>query len=61
MPEGPSLVILREEAARFEGQHIIAADANTAAFAPARRRSFFCERYQKRYPRQPVQQIGTSG
>jgi endonuclease-8 len=36
MPEGPSLVILREEAARFEGQEIIAAEGNTAAFEPAR-------------------------
>jgi endonuclease-8 len=36
MPEGPSLVILREEAARFEGQHIVSAAGNTAAFDPAR-------------------------
>jgi endonuclease-8 len=36
MPEGPSLVILREEAARFEGQEIITAEGNTAAFEPAR-------------------------
>ncbi|MET0855429.1 MAG: DNA-formamidopyrimidine glycosylase family protein [Telluria sp.] len=36
MPEGPSLVILREEAARFEGQHIVSAEGNTAALDPAR-------------------------
>jgi endonuclease-8 len=36
VPEGPSLVILREEAARFEGQHIISAEGNTAALDPAR-------------------------
>ncbi|MDB5934694.1 MAG: endonuclease [Massilia sp.] len=36
MPEGPSLVILREEAARFEGQEIITAEGNTTAFEPAR-------------------------
>jgi endonuclease-8 len=35
MPEGPSLVILREEAARFEGQEIMAAEGNTGAFEPA--------------------------
>ena len=36
MPEGPSLVILREETARFEGQQIISAHGNTAALDPAR-------------------------
>ena len=35
MPEGPSLVILREEAARFEGQEIMTAEGNTTAFEPA--------------------------
>ncbi len=35
MPEGPSLVILREEAARFEGQHIVSAEGNTTAVDPA--------------------------
>jgi endonuclease-8 len=35
MPEGPSLVILREEAARFEGQHIVTAEGNTTAVDPA--------------------------
>ncbi|MFC0132264.1 endonuclease [Massilia eurypsychrophila] len=35
MPEGPSLVILREEAARFEGQEIITAEGNTDALEPA--------------------------
>ncbi len=36
MPEGPSLVILREETARFEGQQIVSAHGNTAALDPAR-------------------------
>ena len=35
MPEGPTLVILKEETARFEGQHIIAAGGNTTALDPA--------------------------
>lgn len=35
MPEGPSLVILRQEAARFEGQHILGAEGNTSAVDPA--------------------------
>lgn len=35
MPEGPSLVILREETARFEGQHIVSAEGNTTALDPA--------------------------
>ncbi len=36
MPEGPSLVILREATARFEGQQIVRAHGNTAALDPAR-------------------------
>ena len=36
MPEGPSLVILRKETARFEGQQIVSAHGNTAALDPAR-------------------------
>jgi endonuclease VIII len=36
VPEGPSLVILREEAARFEGQIIVHAEGNTTAIDPAR-------------------------
>lgn len=35
MPEGPSLVILREESARFVGQAIVRADGNTKTVAPA--------------------------
>jgi endonuclease-8 len=38
VPEGPSLVILREEAARFEGQEIVSAEGNTSALDPARLR-----------------------
>ncbi len=36
MPEGPSIVILREETARFVGQRIVRAEGNTSAIAPAR-------------------------
>jgi endonuclease-8 len=35
MPEGPTLVILQEETARFVGQHIVAATGNTNAIDPA--------------------------
>ena len=35
MPEGPTLVILKEETARFEGQHIVKASGTTTAFDPA--------------------------
>ncbi|MDB5961822.1 MAG: endonuclease [Massilia sp.] len=35
MPEGPTLVILREEAARFEGQHIEGASGNLTTVEPA--------------------------
>ncbi len=38
MPEGPSLVILREQAARFVGQEIVRAEGNTWAIDPARLR-----------------------
>jgi endonuclease-8 len=31
MPEGPTLVILKEETRRFEGQHIVGATGNTTA------------------------------
>ena len=34
MPEGPSIVILKEETARFEGQHIVSAKGNTTAVDP---------------------------
>ena len=66
MPEGPSLVIHREEAARFEGQDFVLKQhwlAHTKTICPrchirfvkahlgqSHRRSFFCERCQKRYP-----------
>lgn len=36
MPEGPSLVILKEQAARFAGQTIVRADGNVRAIDPAR-------------------------
>jgi endonuclease-8 len=36
VPEGPSLYILKEEAARFVGQEIIRADGNVKAIDPAR-------------------------
>jgi endonuclease VIII len=35
MPEGPSLVILKEETRRFVGQHIVHAEGNTRAIDPA--------------------------
>jgi endonuclease-8 len=35
VPEGPTLVILKEETVRFEGQHIVAAGGNTTAIDPA--------------------------
>ncbi len=35
MPEGPTLVILQEETARFVGQHIVAAEGNTKEVDPA--------------------------
>jgi endonuclease-8 len=35
VPEGPSLVILKEEASRFVGQHIVRADGNTRAIDTA--------------------------
>ncbi|WP_296952098.1 DNA-formamidopyrimidine glycosylase family protein [uncultured Massilia sp.] len=38
MPEGPSLVILREQAARFVGQEIVRAEGNTWTIDPARLR-----------------------
>ncbi len=34
MPEGPTLVILKEETARFEGQHIVAASGTTTGLDP---------------------------
>ena len=34
MPEGPTIVILKEETARFEGQHIVAASGNTSGLDP---------------------------
>ena len=34
MPEGPTLVILKEESARFEGQHIVAASGSVTAIDP---------------------------
>lgn len=77
MPEGPSLVILKEQTARFVGQEIVRAEGNTWAIDTTRlvgqlahtqktcprcqlpfhkanlgrtnRRSFWCERCQKRY------------
>ncbi|QNA87733.1 endonuclease [Massilia sp. Dwa41.01b] len=36
MPEGPSLVILREDTARFVGQEIVEAGGNTTAIDPGR-------------------------
>jgi endonuclease-8 len=36
MPEGPSIVILKEQAARFVGQEIVHAEGNTTAIDPAR-------------------------
>jgi len=36
MPEGPSLVILKEQTARFVGQDIVRADGNVRAIDPAR-------------------------
>ena len=36
MPEGPSLVILKEETSRFPGQRIVQAGGNTRAIDPAR-------------------------
>jgi endonuclease-8 len=36
VPEGPSLVILKEETARFVGQHIVHAEGNTNAIDTAR-------------------------
>lgn len=36
MPEGPSLYILKEDAARFVGQEIVRADGNVRAVDPAR-------------------------
>ena len=36
MPEGPSLVILKEETARFVGQHIVEAGGNTTVIDPTR-------------------------
>jgi endonuclease VIII len=36
MPEGPSLVILKEETARFVGQEIVRAGGNTTAIDPER-------------------------
>jgi endonuclease-8 len=36
VPEGPSLVILKEESARFVGQHIVRAEGNTRTIDPAR-------------------------
>ena len=36
MPEGPSLVILKEETARFVGQEIVEAGGNTTAIDPQR-------------------------
>jgi endonuclease-8 len=35
VPEGPSLVILKEETARFEGQDIVRAEGNTTTIDPA--------------------------
>jgi endonuclease-8 len=35
VPEGPSLVILKEESARFVGQEIVRAEGNTTAIDPA--------------------------
>lgn len=35
MPEGPTLFILKEETARFEGQHIVGATGNTTALDTA--------------------------
>ena len=57
MPEGPSPVILKEQTARFEGQEIVRADGDTwaidgghkANLGRTNRRSFWCERCQKRY------------
>ena len=36
MPEGPSLVIAKEETARFVGQQIVEAGGNTATIDPTR-------------------------
>jgi endonuclease-8 len=36
VPEGPSLIILKEESARFVGQRIVHAQGNTRAIDPAR-------------------------
>ena len=36
MPEGPSLFILKEETARFVGQHIVDAGGNTSLIDPTR-------------------------
>ena len=52
MPEGPSLVILREETARFEGQEIISAEGNTTPSirrAWTASRSCRCARFGKQF------------
>jgi len=57
-PEGPSIVILKEEANRFLGKTIARVEGNTtiekarlvkAHLDKTQRRSFFCERCQVRY------------